>query len=77
MSLEAKFQIGKNKITDGLINSINLALKTHKQARISVLKSAAREREEIKKMAEELCQKLSVKCTNRIIGFTIILRKIR
>ena len=77
MSLETKFQIGKNKVTEGLIDSIALSLKTHKQARISVLKSATRDREEIKEMAEEICKKLPVKCKNRIIGFTIILRKSR
>ena len=77
MSLEVKFQIGKSKLTGGLIDSITLALKTHKQARISVLKSATRNREEIKAMAEEICQKLPVKCLHRIIGFTIIIRKLR
>ena len=77
MTLETKFQIGKNKLTEGLIDNIALSLKTHKQARISVLKSATRDREEIKEMGEELLRKIKIKCTYKIIGFTIILRKIR
>lgn len=70
---EAKFQIGKAGLTEGFISSLNLALKTHKRIRISVLKSAGREKESIKKMAEEICLKLIEKCNFKIVGFTIIL----
>ncbi|MFH1290345.1 MAG: YhbY family RNA-binding protein [Nanoarchaeota archaeon] len=70
----AKFQIGKNGLTDGTIESLSLALKYHKQVRISVLKSACRNREELKKIAEELQEKLPIK-NHRVIGYTIILIK--
>jgi RNA-binding protein YhbY len=70
----AKFQIGKNGLTEGVLESLQMALKHHKQVRISVLKSACRDRKELTKMAEELASKLPVK-NHRIIGYTIILIK--
>jgi RNA-binding protein YhbY len=70
-----KFQIGKNGITEGTIQGLNNALKTHKNIRISVFKSSGRDRESIKVMAKEIQYKLSHPTTAKIIGFTIILRR--
>lgn len=70
----SKFQIGKNGLTDGVLQSLAQDLKHHKQVRISVLKSACRNREELNKMAIQLREKLPVK-NHRIIGYTIILIK--
>ena len=70
-----KFQIGKLGITEGVVESLNLAFKKHKMVRISVLKSAARDKSKIVEMAEELTQRLKGNFVYRIIGFTIILRK--
>lgn len=70
-----KFQIGKFGITPGVIESLSLALKNHKQIRISVLKASGRDRESIKTMANELISKLEENCDYKIIGFTIILIK--
>ena len=71
----AKFQIGKQGITDGVIESLNNAMKSHRQVRVFVLKSATRNREELKKIAESLKQKLKYKISYRIIGYTIIMIK--
>ena len=73
----AKFQIGKNGVTEGVIGSLTSALKYHKQVRISVLKAATRDREQLKEIAEELVKKLPTKLNYRIIGYTIILIKTR
>jgi len=70
-----KFQIGKSGVTEGVIDSLTLCFKTHKSVRISVLKSAERDREKIKKIADELCSKLPGNYKYTIVGFTIILRK--
>ena len=75
MIFEGKFQIGKKGITQGAVDSINLSFKTHTQLRISVLKSTERNKDKIKGMAEELCNKADYPCNYKIIGFTIILRK--
>ncbi len=75
MSFEGKFQIGKNGMTQGVIDSINSILKTHTQVRISVLKSANRDKDKVKEMADEITTKANYPSSYKIIGFTIILRK--
>ena len=72
------FQIGKAGVTDGVIDSLELSLKHHKQIKISVLKASGRNRENMETIAGELMSKLKEKkinCDHRIIGFTIILIK--
>jgi len=72
------FQIGKFGITPGVIESLELSLKHHRQIRISALKSSGRDRDNMNKMGEELVTKLKEKkiiCDFRTIGFTIIIIK--
>ena len=71
----AKLQIGKSGITQGFVQSVELALKTHSRVRISALKSSGRDKKIIREMAEEVVKKLKTKCDYKIIGFTIILIK--
>jgi len=70
-----RFQIGKSGITPGVIESLAKAFRTHKTIRISLLKSVGMDRNEKKKIADELCEKLSGNYKYTIIGFTIVLRK--
>jgi RNA-binding protein YhbY len=70
----SKFQIGKNGLTEGVLQSISQDLKHHKQVRISVLKSACRDRNELEKMATKIKENLPIK-NYKIIGYTIILIK--
>lgn len=77
-SYESKFQIGKSGLTDGVVESIKNNLKTHRQIRISVLKSATRDKEEVKKMADGLVLKLKpLKIGYKILGYTIILIRLK
>ena len=71
----AKFQIGKNGLADNLVETLQTAFKTHRQIRISVLKSSPRSKEKIESYAEQIQEKLPFKTRLRIIGFTIILSK--
>ena len=72
---EAEFQIGKKGLTPEAINSFATALKTHRQLRISMLKSSGRNREIVKQTALEIKQRMPHHCAYKIIGFTIILTK--
>ncbi len=72
----AKFQIGKNGVTEGTIISLALALKNHKQIRISMLKASGRDRNSVHRTAQELESKLPFKLKTKVIGFTIILVKL-
>lgn len=70
-------QIGKNGITEGFIELLKNAFKMHENAKISVLKTATRSREETEKIAQHLCAILGNKFTYKIIGFTIFIKKWR
>lgn len=76
-----KMQIGKNGLTDSYVEGLAKTFKKHDLIKISVLKSALRDREELKEMAEELCSKLkkieNKDFTYRAIGYTLIIRKWR
>jgi len=78
--MEIKFQIGKSGLTEGIIESLRLAFKNHKQVRISVLKSAGRDKPKVIEMAEEISSKLKEGQKEhaypyRVIGFTIAMRR--
>ncbi len=75
MIIESRFQIGKNGVTQGVIDALNLSLKTHNQIRIAVLKSAERNRDSIRSKAEDVTRKINYHADYKIIGFTIIIRK--
>jgi RNA-binding protein YhbY len=70
-----RFQIGKAGVTEGILESLNNAFKTHYQIRISVLKAARSRKEMMTKIADELVKGLERPTQYRIIGFTIILNK--
>ena len=76
-----KVQIGKNGLSKGVIENIAKGFKTRDLIRINVLKSFSRNKEEIKKIAEMLQQDVSriigKKCVTRVVGFTIIMKKLR
>jgi len=75
MSEHVKFQLGKNGLTPGFIDSLNIALKNNKQLRVSVLKSFSRNREELEKTAKEIGEKLPTRVRIKLIGFTIVLSR--
>ena len=73
----AKFQIGKNGLADGVITSLSNSLKTHKQVRISVLKSCCRDRAELVKLAKKIKSSLHYNLAVKTLGYTIILIKLK
>jgi len=75
MNIEGKFQIGKNGVTKGVINTLSSSLKTHNQIRITVLKSSERDKNKIKEMALEIEKEVDFRCKSKIIGFTIIIKR--
>jgi RNA-binding protein YhbY len=73
----SSFQIGKQGLTPGIIESLKLHLKTHTQIRISVLKSATRDKAELEKIAQTIADSIDFHSTHRIIGYTIVLNKLK
>lgn len=75
----AKFQIGKNGITQGVIASLLSAFKNNKVVRISLLRASGRDREKKRNFAEEIIKRLKEISSNsfkyNIIGFTIVIKR--
>jgi RNA-binding protein YhbY len=72
-----QIQLGKNGLTENFICNLKHHFDTCKNIKISVLKSCCRDREELKKISDEILEKLGKTYTTRIIGYTIIVKKWR
>jgi RNA-binding protein YhbY len=70
-----KFQIGKQGLTEGVIEALKNHFKTRKVIRISALKGSGRNRETIKQMGDEMVERLGGNYTFNVIGFTIIMKR--
>jgi RNA-binding protein YhbY len=75
--MQAEIQLGKNGITDNFIETLKHLFENHESVRLSVLKSASRDREKIKEYSAEILEKLGKNYTAKIIGFKIIIQKWR
>jgi len=75
MTAKGQFQIGKFGVTDGVIESLKLHFINRKTVKVSILRGSLKGREEVKKMAGELINKLGPNYDCTIIGFTITIRK--
>ena len=72
-----QIQLGKNRVTDNFIVSLKNQFKDCNNVRISVLRSARESKDDVRKMADEILEKLGKNFTARTIGYTIILKKWR
>jgi RNA-binding protein YhbY len=72
-----EIQLGKNGLTENFICNLKHHFDNTKNVKISVLKSCCRDREELKKINEEILEKLGNKYNSRIIGYTIVIKKWR
>lgn len=72
------FQLGKAGLTDSFIGALKTAAAKHKILKIALLKTSTRDKEEIKKIAEEICSKLSTNesgYNHKLIGFTLTVKR--
>ncbi len=77
MPIIRQIQLGKNGVTDSFIGNLKNHFDICKNVKISVLKSCCRDKEELKKIADEILEKLGKTYTAKIIGYTIIVKKWR
>ena len=77
MKTIGSIQIGKQGITDNFIETLKNHFKKSENIKISVLKSATRNRNEMKNLSNNIVDKIGRKYTSRIIGFTIFVKKWR
>jgi RNA-binding protein YhbY len=72
-----QLQIGKNGLTDAVVEQIrNLSLKSERM-KITILKSACRDKAEAKQMCEELVEKLGKNYAYRLVGYVCTLFRFR
>jgi len=70
-------QLGKQGITENFIFSLKNHFKNSEIIRISVLKSARKNKLHVKEFSEEILKNLGKNYTSKIIGFVIVLKKWR
>lgn len=73
----ALLQLGKQGLTENMIQAVRHAFNTHENVKISVLKTATRDKQELREMAEKIANELGRKYTFRIVGYTIFIKKWR
>lgn len=77
MAKVANVQLGKQGLTENFMGTLKDHFNKSQTVKVSVLKSAGRDRELIKKYSEEILENLGEKFNSRILGFTIIVKKWR
>ena len=77
MATLATIQLGKNGLTDNFILTLKNHFKKHNNVKVSVLRSCCRDKKELKKMSEDLLNKLGNNYTTKTIGYTIAIKKWR
>ena len=74
---QSQIQLGKNKVTDKFIETLRGHFKNHDSVKVSILKSATRDKAEMKKITEEILEGLGRNYTAKRLGFTLFLKKWR
>lgn len=77
MPVIREVQLGKNGITDNFISSLRNQFNNCSNVKIAVLPSLCRDKKELKKIEEEILEKLGDKFTAKTIGYKINLKKWR
>ncbi len=77
MKPEAKFQIGKQGLTENFIFTLKNSFKERKAVKIQVLKSKTREKEKVEEIGEEIVEKLGKNYVYKVMGFVIFIKKFR
>ncbi len=72
-----KVQLGKQGVTDNFIQTLKRHFEKYRNVKVSVMKSAGRDREKVREYTDVILEKLGNHFTARVIGFTIVLKKWR
>lgn len=72
-----QLQIGKNGLTDEFIAQVKRIFETEQIVKISILKSACRDKTEAKELCDKLNDALGKKFTYRLVGYVATFHKFR
>lgn len=70
-----KFQIGKKGLTEEFLKQIETTFKTCKKIKIDILKSACRDKEEAKQIAQKIIDRLGKNFDFKLIGYVLTILK--
>lgn len=74
---QGNVQLGKNGITENFIETLKNHFNKYENVKVSVLKSAGRDKASIKQHAEGIISKLGKRYTAKIVGFSIFIKRWR
>jgi len=74
---QKKLQIGKNGPTPEFVEQVKKVFENAELVRISILKSACRDKTQAKEIGEELVEALGKNFTFKLIGYVLVVRKWR
>ena len=72
-----KLQIGKNGLTDGMIEQIKVFFKTERNIKIEILRSCCRDKKEAKEIGDKLLEALGKNFNYRLVGYVLTIKKFR
>lgn len=72
-----KMQIGKNGLTEEFVSQVKSIFKNERMIKISILKSACRDKGEAKEIAEELVSSLGNKYDYKLVGYVLTVSRFR
>ena len=72
-----RLQIGKNRISDAFVEQVRSVFKNERIVKISILKSACRDKDDAKKMAEELIRELGGNFDYKLVGYVLTVMRFR
>lgn len=77
MNTIKKLQIGKKGVTPEFVEQLKRIFENEQMLKVTILKSACRDKKAAEKMADELLDLLGKNYTYRLVGYTLTIRKWR
>jgi RNA-binding protein len=74
---DLKMQIGKNGLTPSFLEQLKHEFERENLIKVSILKSATRDKEHAKEIADKILSELGEKFTGKLIGYVLTLQKWR
>jgi len=72
-----RLQMGKNGLTPEFIEQVKFIFKNETLIKVTILKSACRDKKEAEKMADELVEALGKKYDYKLVGYVLTVIKYR
>lgn len=72
-----QLQIGKNGLTDGVIETIKRLFENELIIKVSILKSACRDKKQAQEISDKILASLGKNYVSRLVGYVITIKKFR